>query len=114
MYQQIKTNDKKIMKRTITRNVLTKKLGNFISVENLPSRNGQRKAPNQFELKFENGRVFQSYDSLIGVMMNSGDICFTDRHDYSNTTSLHCKNWCHIDTRTRREGLKSGKFIGII
>ncbi len=93
---------------------MMKRLGNFISVENLPSRNGRSKAPNQFELKFEKGRMFQSYDSLIGVMMYDGDVCFTDKHDYSNTTSLHCKNWCHMDMKTRRDGLKSGKFISII
>ena len=102
------------MERTITKDKLMKRLGNFISVENLPSRNGQEKASNQFELKFENGKVFQSYDSLIGVILSNGEICFTDLHDYSNTTSLHCKNWCGIDTKSRRSGIKSGKYMRII
>lgn len=103
-----------IMKRTITKDELMKRLGNFISVKNLPSRNGQGKAPNQFELKFENGRVFQSYESLIGAILYTGEVCFTDKHDYSNTTVLHCNHWSHTNTAQRRTGLESGEFINII
>lgn len=101
------------MERTITMNQLMEKLGNFISVKNLPSRDGQSMAPNQFELKFQHGKVFQSYDSFIGASMN-GEFYFTNKHDYSNTTSRHCKEWCGIDTKSRRSGLECGKFIHII
>lgn len=102
------------MKRTITMDMMMKKLGNFISVENLPSKNGKGTAQNQFEMKFQHGRVFQSYDSFIGAVDNNGDYYFTDRHDYSNTTSSYCKKWCGMDANTRRNGLETGKFIHII
>lgn len=95
---------------TIKRNELTEKLGNFVSVQNTESRNGYNYAPNQFEIRFEHGTVFQSYRTMIAVRMN-GQLYFTDSHDCSNTTSRHCKSWCGYSAKERREGLQSGKFI---
>lgn len=90
-------------------------LGNFKSVENTPSRNGYGKAPNQFEIRFENGKVFQSYDSLIAVKMNDGRIYLTESHDCSNTTSGHVGRWLGgIYTKERREGLRDGWITLII
>jgi hypothetical protein len=100
-------------KRTITMDELTKKLGKFISVENTPSRNGYNNAPNQFEIRFENGRVFQSYSTLIAARV-CGELYLTDSHDYSNTTSAHTTRWTGYTTAERRAGLKDGRFINII
>ena len=99
--------------RTIKMDELTKKLGKFISVENTPSRNGYNTAPNQFEIRFENGRVFQSYNTLIAVRMG-GELYLTESHDYSNTTSAHTTRWTGYNTAERRAGLKRGRFINII
>ena len=96
--------------KTIKKSDLIAKLGNFVSVKNTESRNGYGIAPNQFEIRFENGTVFQSYRSMIAVRMN-GQLYFTDSHDYSNTTSGHCKRWCGYSAQQRRAGLESGKFI---
>lgn len=94
---------------TIKYKKLMKQLGNFVSVKNLPSRiNGT--APNQFELTFENGVVFQSYESLIGVKMN-GKKYFTALHNYSNTTSGYCTRWCGYNAKERKEKLMNGEFI---
>lgn len=97
-------------KRTIKRKDLFKMLGTFESVRNCPSRNGENQAPNQFEIFYENGRAFQSYSTLIAVRM-SGQWYFTDSHDYSVTTSGHCKRFCGYTTQERRKGLKDGTFI---
>ena len=70
--------------------VIKKKLGNFVSVENLTSSNGNN-VPNQFHLRFENGRVFQSYDSLIAIILN-GVIYLGSDWNYSRTTMKYL-NW---------------------
>ena len=55
MYQQKK--NKQDMEKTITMDMMMKKLGNFISVENLPLKNGKGTAQNQVEMKFQHDRV---------------------------------------------------------
>ena len=97
-------------KRTIKKDQLFEKLGTFISVCNTEDRSGGYNAPNQFELKFKNGRVFQSYDSFIAARLN-GELYLSEDHDYSNTTSAHTTRWTGYDTKERREGLDNGKFI---
>lgn len=87
-------------------------LGNFVSVENLPSRNGCGKAPNQFLVKYENGNIFQSYDSVIGAKIN-GTLYLNNKHDYSNTTCGYCKRWTGLTAQERRKGLKDGTIIFI-
>lgn len=99
-------------KRTIKKDQLFKKLGTFISVRNTEGRNGEYNAPNQFELKFENGRVFQSYDSFIAARLN-GELYLSEDHDYSNTTSAHTTRWTGFNTKERREGIECGKFISV-
>lgn len=99
--------------RTIKEKTLFKKLGKFVSVENTESRNGCGSAPNQFKIRFENGEVFQSYSTLIGVKFN-GEYYFSNAHDYSNTTSSHTTRWCGYDCKERRKGLENGSFIKIV
>lgn len=98
--------------RTIKRNELMAKLGAFQSVCNTPSRNGYSVAPNQFELIFENGKVFQSYSSLIAVRYKR-EWYFTSMHGCSNTTSRHLGNFCGYSLNERRKGLADGTFIMI-
>lgn len=95
--------------KTIKKSEVMEKLGKFISVENCASR-CTGTAPNQFELTFENGSVFQSYSSLIGVRIGN-QYYFTSDHYYSNTTSGYCGRWCGYNCRERRKGLEDGRFI---
>lgn len=98
---------------SIKKSELMRELGGFLRVENLESRNGCGSAPNQFELTFEHGYVFQSYRSLVGVKMDDGRIFFSGYHDYSNTTSSHCTRWCGYDCKTRRKMLADGRAVYI-
>jgi hypothetical protein len=92
--------------KTIRKSEIMQMLGNFKSVKNTPSRNGYGQAPNQFEIRFENGRVFQSYNSLIAVKMNDGRIYLTNDHEYSNTTSGHVGRWLGgMSAKERRQAL---------
>lgn len=97
---------------TITRQELQNLLGAFNRVENAPSRNGYSTAPNQFIVKYDNGEVFQSYKSLIGARIN-GHYYFTKDHNYSQTTSKHCKAWCGYGSNERKHGLEDGTFTMI-
>ena len=98
--------------KTIKKSELMGMLGNFRSVRNTPSRNGESQAPNQFELFFENGRVFQSYRSLVAVNIN-GQLYFSPEHDYSVTTSSHLARWCGYNAAERRNMLKNEEAIFI-
>lgn len=98
--------------KTIKKSTLMKKLGAFVSVCNTPSRCGYGVAPNQFDIRFENGRVFQSYRSLIAVKMD-GQLYLTGNHDYSNTTSGHVGRWCGYNAKERRAGLANEEIIFI-
>lgn len=96
--------------KQITLEQATKKLGAFIRVENAPSRNGYGSAPNQFVLHYKNGEVFQSYDSICGIMIDGEGLYFTEYHDYSNTTSGYVGRWSGFNTAERRKGIAEGTF----
>ena len=101
------------MEKTIKRSELLKKLGAVRSVCNLCSPRSYRPVANQYELKHENGRAFQSYDSLIAVRMD-GVLYLTDDHDYSNTTSKYATEWTGRNTKERRKGLQDGRIVRIV
>lgn len=101
--------------RTIKKSDIMIALGGFVSVENAPSRNGYGSAPNQFIITFENGTVFQSYNSLIGVKVRGDETLYlTSFHDYSNTTSGYCGRWCGYKCADRRKMLEDGRAIKIV
>lgn len=86
------------------------KLGNFIKVMPIESPRSSEAVRNQYELVFENGNAFKSYNTLIGIR-TGGKLYLTSEHTYSTTTSKWCGEWCGYNTKERREGLKNGKFI---
>lgn len=79
-------------------------LGNFVSVENAPSRNGYNTAPNQFIITFENGKVLQSYKSFVAAKVN-GRKYVTHKHDYSATTSRFVKEFLGMNKAERLKAL---------
>ena len=90
--------------------VIKKKLGNFVSIENLTSSNGND-VPNQFQIRFENGRAFQSYNSLIAIKSN-GVIYLGSDWDYSRTTMKYLNWWLGGYSKKEIEkGIKEGTFI---
>lgn len=98
---------------TITRTELRDKLGNFIRVEGIESPRSYENVRNQYEVIFENGNIFQSYDTLIGARVN-GKLYLTDDHNYSTTTAKYCRVWCGYDTKERQERLADGRIGKII
>lgn len=100
------------MQDCINKSEVLNKLGNFVRVKNLESPRTGRAVANQFEIVYENGRVFQSYNTLIGVR-TGGNLYLTSAHEYSTTTSKYCTEWCGFNLKERRDGLKSGRFYQI-
>ena len=99
--------------KTISRSLLLRQLGAIQNVRNLQSPRSGREVPNQYDLECEHGIIFKSYKSIIAARMN-GFLYLTDRHDYSKTTIKYCNEWTGYNTRERREGLESGRFIRIV
>lgn len=101
-------------KETIKKDELLAKLGKFVGVSNCDARNGCGSAPNQFDLRFENGYIFQSYAALVAVKLYNEDKWYFSEfyHDYSKTTSGHCTRFCGYNCRERRKMLSNGQAIG--
>lgn len=92
------------------KNKLFVSLGNFVSVENATSRNGYGKAPNQFIIRFTNGSILQSYDSIVaGKLGNTRFV--TKKHDYSTTTSRFVGQYLGgMKLDERRRAIKNGEL----
>ena len=95
---------------TISKEELMKKLGAFMNVKNSESPSTYNAVANQYELEFENGYAFQSYDTLIAVLI-AGQLYLSPYHDFSTTTSKYANVFCNRNGKERREGLKNGDYI---
>jgi len=101
---------------TIKKSELLAKLGEFESVSNTESRNGCGSAPNQFEILFNKGYVFQSYGALVAVKLYADKRWYFSEfyHDYSRTTSGYLTRFCGYNCATRRKMLANGEAVAII
>ena len=79
-------------------------LGNFIGIEQLGA--------NQNIIHFENGSLFQSYESLICVKIGS-ELYFTDDWNYSRTTSKYRNKFTGESTQETRAKLESDQHLKI-
>ena len=96
--------------KKITFKQLTKNLGSFVSVENAPSRNGYNKAPNQFIFRFENGTLFQSYQTPVAAFVGR-QLYLSIEHDCSATTSRFVKQYTNLSKAERNKGLENGDIV---
>lgn len=101
------------MQETIKKSDLLSRLGNFIECRPIYSNRSGQAVRNQYEVVFQNGRIYQSYSTLIGAYYD-GELFLSDSHDYSTTTSKYCSQWTRRSPDERRKGLKSGKYIRIV
>lgn len=90
-------------------------LGAFKSVSNFDAK------PNQFEVRFENGHMFMSYDSIIIVSFfyreeigeHSNKVYLGDDWNYSRTTSKYRNKFLNRDTEWFKKAIKSGEITVI-
>ena len=83
----------------------------MIKVKQLRSATSGRDIPNQFIITSKDKTIFQSYDSIIAVKWDDGDI-FLDKTywDYSRTTGKYRNQFLGEDIKTTRKKIKSKEY----
>lgn len=67
--------------------------------------------PNQFEIETENGRYFQSYDSVIAFIDHAGNVTLDKTYwDYSPTTGKYRNRFLGEGIKETRLKIKSGEY----
>ena len=95
----------------INKDEIYKKLGNFQHVKNIIS-NKDNKIANQFILYFDNGEVFQSYSSIIAILIYNDNTYYLGQDwDYSSTTGKYRNLFLNSNKKTIEKDLKTGEAI---
>jgi hypothetical protein len=83
-----------------------------ISVENMPSRNGEGRVPNQFRIFTEDGCYFQSYSTVIAFKPIRGGKIQLDKNawDYSVTTGRFRNEFLRETKKETERKIKSGEY----
>ena len=81
-----------------------------ISVDQMIDNAGKPIA-NQFIIRADNGRYFQSYSSIIAFISNDGEVTLDkNTWDYSKTTSKYRNLFLGEDTKTTQKKIDSGEY----
>lgn len=82
-----------------------------IKIKNLESNKGN-KISNQFEIMTEQGKFFQSYDSVIAFIPNDGNKIKLDINywDYSKTTGKYRNIFLGEDKKETQRKINSGEY----
>jgi len=81
-------------------------------VKNMTSKNGEGKAPNQFEIELDDGStVFQSYETIIAKRDDGGKITLDEGSwDYSVTTGRFRNQFLGENKAATERKIKSGEY----
>lgn len=88
----------------MTKEALFQKLGHFIHASQFDDKK------NQIILQFQNGRMFQSYKSIIAVEVEDKTY-FGNDWDYSRTTSKYRNLFTGLDSTDTRKAIDNGEII---
>ena len=80
-----------------------------MKVSNMTSRKGN-KVPNQFIIETEQGRAFQSYDSIICAIFNNEVRLDEYYWNYSRTTSKYLSIFLNECTSDIKKKIKNGTY----
>ena len=79
-----------------------------MKVENVIGKNG-KVVKNQFVITDDNGKTFQSYNTIIAKKDIKGDLTLDINHwNYSNTTSKYRNIFTELTTKETKEQIESG------
>ena len=93
------------------RSEIYSKLGNFVAVKNMFGSSG-REVPNQFVISFENGRIYQSYKSVIVVELFRSNKYYLGGHwNYSRTTAKYRNLFLNKIKAEIENDIKGGQAI---
>lgn len=70
----------------------------------------QHMANNQTVTTFANGRLFQSYNSVIAIKMDNGKTYLTNHWDYSNTTGKYRNQFLGETKKDTQAKIDSGEY----
>tara|TARA_X000001036_G_C20608566_1_gene778052 strand:- start:778 stop:1047 length:270 start_codon:yes stop_codon:yes gene_type:complete len=80
-------------------------------VRNMINNNGNSIA-NQFEISTAEGIIFQSYNSIIAKIMNSGQVYLDENYwDYSTTTGKYRNIFLLENKKETQAKIDSGEYI---
>lgn len=83
---------------------------NLPKVQNMRSSNGND-IPNQFEIFTNEGKVFQSYSSIIAFIPRNGKTQLDiNKWDYSNTTGKYRNQFLRETKKETEAKIKSGEY----
>lgn len=78
-------------------------------VESMYSASGNPIA-NQFEITTQDGRFFQSYETIIAFIANNGEVTVNTVFDHSPTTSKYRNRFLGEDTKTTKAKVANGEY----
>ena len=81
---------------------LKKRLKGFGKIKNMDT-------PNQFIIEFDNGKIFQSYNTIIAVVLNQ-QIYLTKSWDYSKTTGKYRNIFLNENKTETIQKIKNGEY----
>lgn len=87
------------------------KLGEFKSSTQMVSKKSGNPVRNQFVLYFENGLLFRSYDSNVGIRLNDGSKYIDAVFKYSRTTSKYTNHFFNTTPRELTERIHDGDIV---
>ena len=91
---------------------LSKLIGAVEMVDNMVSlKTGYTRVANQFIIYGDKGRAFQSYNTIVAVICNNGNIYLTKDYNCSTTTSKYCNRFLgFLSPKERDTKIKNGKI----
>ena len=81
-------------------------------VESMTSTRTGSPVANQFIIRTEGGRFFQSYDSVIALITNDGRVFLDEKfYDYSKTTVKYRNQFLGMTSKEVLQKIKENKFM---
>lgn len=81
-------------------------------VESMTSPRTGKPVANQFIIRTEGGRFFQSYDSVIALITNDGRVFLDEKfYDYSKTTVKYRNQFLGMTSKEVLQKIKENKFM---
>lgn len=81
-------------------------------VESMTSPRTGSPVANQFIIRTEGGRFFQSYDSVIALITNDGRVFLDEKfYDYSKTTVKYRNQFLGMTSKEVLQKIKENKFM---
>ena len=102
----------------LTKEYLIKQLGPFRYIQNMQNNNGTT-VVNQFEIYFEYGKLFQSYNSIIAIKFHcdvknnklENKVILGKNYDYSTTTGKYRNIFLREKLKETRDKIDNGTYI---